>query len=115
MAATRRLLAGMLSSQVVAVSLVLAVLMAAGPLAGVGGAGRLQDSAILGGGVVKSFEANLSSAETNHNTTLYIPINASAKVTQAQLNVSGRVCAPFINLSGPGTAAASGEEYGGGV
>ena len=89
-------------------------LPATGP-SGTASAARVEDRAILGNATVQGFEVNLTGSETFHNTTLYVPLNASARILSGQVNVTGLLELRHANLTGRGQAGNDGEEYGHGA
>jgi hypothetical protein len=95
-----------------AATAVAAIMFLALPLAVTVDAQRAQDTVLLGGKPVTSFEANLSLGELSHNTTTFLSLNASARVVSAMVGISGSFYAPMVNLSGRGAAVRDGEGYG---
>ncbi len=109
---------GLFLTYTVVGALMAAPFLPAGTLAMSAEAQRVQDAAWLGNTSVKTFEVGLAGTETSRNTTLMLPLNASAKILSAQVTVGGRIVIPeaqVTNLTGRGTAAANREEFGHGV
>ncbi len=83
-----------------------------GPLAGLSQGQRVVDTTLLGGIPVRSFEQTVNLGELSHNTTTLVALNISARIVAAHVDISGSATAAMMNLSGRGTAARNGEGYG---
>lgn len=107
--------AGWITSYVLlALFLAPSLLPGAGPLGTAQGA-RLEDRAILGTATVQGLEVNLTGSETFHNTTVFVPLNASAHIISGQVNLTGKMELKYVNLTGRGGAGNAGEEFGHGT
>src|SRR5574342_803483 len=96
---------GVISAYFAVAALMAIALTPVGPVSMEAAALRVQDTGLLLGQPVQSFQAQIPLGATSSNSTLYVPLNASAYIVDASVNLSGRFGNIFSNLSGRGLAA----------
>jgi len=87
----------------------------AGPASMDASAVRIQDTVSILGQSVQSFEATLPPGAGSSNTTVLVTLNASARIVDASLNLTGNFRPTVVNMSGRGTTTDHQMQFGQGV